>query len=648
VRDRKAPKSDRLPTSDPPRVAKDKPGRRQRNPPAAPPAHWPAWLPELLMALALFVATTALYRDSDRDQLTDSNYTMLLSETLLDEHTFSLDRHFRTPLDPARYPGGRRQMPAYQAEAGYPYQIEVLPADPAHPDRPRIYHWYPAFPSVLAMPFVLAFHAQGLHATTADGSYAPEVETQMQLRLAAWLTALAVVLIYLLGRVWLPMRWAALLGATFAVATPLWSTASRAVWTSDWGLVLILAVLVHLARAESGGRRLQPWLIGTLAAFQYFCRPALAVEVLAVTAWVVWKDRRAGLWTMVCGGAWAIAFGLWSHHMTGYWLPNYYRHSGLGFGHFWQGFYGVLASPGRGVLVYAPFLLAALAALVRYRGRWPASSLVVMALLGTLLHAVVLALYPNWWGGHSFGSRLMIDTLPFLALACAVALACVTQPAVTPPTRWSRPLQAGAWTLTLALIALGTWIHWRGVTDRRTFRWNGWPVSIDDHPERALDWRMPPFLAGLWPQPPPDPMPKVEWNQPVLVGQEQAQGYLLEGWSDAEGQFRWTDGPRMAFCFQVPEVRGYVLQVQVRPYLGGKGPRVQRILASLNGRQLEQVSLSRGGLQVVQWVVPVQDAVLENVLRVGLPDSLAPVKVDDGADWRELGVAVYRFVLKPI
>lgn len=612
---------------------------------------WPAWLVDGLVTVALFLAATALYRDCERDQVTDSTYTLLLTETLLDGHTFALDRHFPTPLDASRYPGGRRQMPTYQAEAGYPYQLEVLPRDPAHPDRPRIFHWYPAFPSVLAIPFVVALHAQGLHATAPDGGYDPRAETQMQLRMAAWLTALAVGLIYLLGRVWLG-RWSAvLLALTFAVATPLWSTGSRAVWTSDWGLLFGLGILLHLARVDAGKGRLQPWWIGSLAAFQYFCRPALAVEILAVTAWVAWKDRRAGLRTAAVGALWALGFGLWSHHLTGHWLPNYHRHSGLGFGHFWQGLQGVLVSPGRGLLVYCPFLLAALLVLLRYRKQIPSASLVVMALLGTLAHAVVLALYPNWWGGHSFGPRLMIDTLPFLALACAVALRCVVAEAPvarpTPPPS-SRELRALAWLLTTGLVMLGAWIHWRGVTDRRTFRWNAWPTSIDEDPARALDWRMPPFLAGIWAQPPPEPMPLLAWDHPLQPGREDAQPYLLEGWSDAEGSFRWSDGHRLAFCFRLAEVRAHEVTIRLRPYVGGKGPAVQHVQVRRNGREVARVELTRAGLQPLTLMVPAGEATRDEVWTLWLPDAVAPVQLQDGSDWRELGVAVHEVRVRPL
>src|SRR4029077_20013585 len=75
---------------------------------------------DTLVAVAVFVATLAIFGTSRVHQFADSYYSMLLSEHLLTRGSFVLDEHFALPLDPARYPG------LHITPGGYPYQIEVV------------------------------------------------------------------------------------------------------------------------------------------------------------------------------------------------------------------------------------------------------------------------------------------------------------------------------------------------------------------------------------------------------------------------------------------------------------------------------------------------------------------------------------------
>ena len=91
---------------------------------------------------------------------------------------------------------------------------------------------------------------------------------------------------------------------------------------------------------------------------------------------------------------------------------------------FLKGFYGLILNPCKGLLWYNPILLAALAA-------WPAFSRQHRA-EGLLVGAVVLtnvAFYSPWhlwWGGHSWGPRFLLTTVPFAALLLASALEAAT------------------------------------------------------------------------------------------------------------------------------------------------------------------------------------------------------------------------------
>jgi hypothetical protein len=87
----------------------------------------------------------------------------------------------------------------------------------------------------------------------------------------------------------------------------------------------------------------------------------------------------------------------------------------------WVGLPGLLVSPSRGLLLFSPFLGFALwGGWLVWKGEaWrllrPVSAAFALLLL-------LSSLWFDWWGGHSFGCRLIADLMPLLALLLLPAL----------------------------------------------------------------------------------------------------------------------------------------------------------------------------------------------------------------------------------
>lgn len=614
--------------------------------PSKHPGRSPRWLRDGALSLLIWVCAVWFYGQWQRAEVTDSKYTLLASHALWHDGTQFVDRYLGAERAQAARLDPATPRLDQHAEPGYPYQLQVLPRDASRPGAPRILLWYPRLPALLGAPLVPILAAQGLVAVDGAGAYDPAAEARMQLAVAAWLCALCVALVFLLAVSWLPVPHSMLLAFAFGAASPLFSVGSRALWTHDWGIAAGLGVCLHLVRVRLRGLAPNPLLTGSLLAVLYLCRPAFAVEILATMAYLVWADRRAALQTGAVGALWALGFGVWSHSLDGDWLPSYYRHTHLGLGHFWVALYGSLLSPGRGLLVYTPLLVPTAAVLILWRQAIAWRGLVWWAVACTLGHAVMLALYPNWWGGHSFGARLMMDTLPWTALLVVAAWAAL---------RAAPALSAGKHAAVVlgfaAAMALGAYIHWCGVAEPKTFAWNTWPRELSEDSSRIFDWRLPQFMAGKWPQPPPDPVPVLAAGAQLEIGKSANDLYLLEGWSLAEGQFRWTDGPRARIAWQPSGAPAKKLALALRPYLDtrpqGKGPKSQRIRISVNGAlRLERV-LGSPAAEVLQVDLPPQGPGEPTVLTLELPDAAAPVKHRNGTDTRQLGMAVYALRLAP-
>ena len=79
-------------------------------------------------------------------------------------------------------------------------------------------------------------------------------------------------------------------------------------------------------------------------------------------------------------------------------------------GNFLEGLAGVLVSPGRGLFVYSPFLLLALAGMMAAIIR--RDTFLVPVAAGIVLYILTVAIWNNWYGGKSFGTRMLSETLP--------------------------------------------------------------------------------------------------------------------------------------------------------------------------------------------------------------------------------------------
>lgn len=225
------------------------------------------------------------------------------------------------------------------------------------------------------------------------------------------------------------VRAAAGAGLLLAFGTPLWVYAK-------FGFNAPLAALCLTAAAYgfwTGARtRSRAWLFfgGLALGYAVLTRHEMIVASLPAAAWL-WlesrHDRRERLAWIVSAGTPVVAAGV-------LWLTyNYVR-----FGHpldtgllrdpnvrfdtpLLIGLHGLLLSPGRSLLLYAPLSFAGVAALWRLARREAAAAAFFA------LHAVVFLLVVSkmhqWDGGESYGPRYLVPILPFVTLPVALWLA---------------------------------------------------------------------------------------------------------------------------------------------------------------------------------------------------------------------------------
>lgn len=360
-------------------------------------------------------------------------------------------------------------------------------------------HWYSAYP-IAAPLLVTPLYAPAALAARAAGWSNAQIAllaAVLEKPAAALIAALSVVTFFLLVRRMTSPKRALLLTLAYAFATETWAVSSQALWQHGPAELCIVAGLLCLLRAGEARERAR-WLVlaGACAALAAAVRPTNILFVAAIGAALAFDRRKLrdlALFSILPAlvGAAVAAYNLRAFGRLG---GGY----GLDFdAPFWQGFLGLLVSPGRGLLIYTP--LAAFSALgawlwLRKRDLAPAPVYLV-AVLFTVSEILLVSKWRVWWGGHTYGPRLLTNLAPCLILLLLPAMDLIARRAVL------RVLFGLTLGVSLFLQALGAFCY-------PNSRWDETPVAVGDRPARLWDWRDSPITRSLAAGPRIGPGPK--------------------------------------------------------------------------------------------------------------------------------------------
>lgn len=372
----------------------------------------------------------------------DTRPAAYLPWSLLQEKNFDLDEF------PALYASDRSPYPLLD---GIPYYLVS-----------RNGHYLSAYgpgAGVLALP---------VYALPIVWGAKPDDATAMRLEklAAAIITALSVVFLYWALRGVTARAWALVIVLVYALGTSSLSMSSQALWQHGPSQMFLALALFCLVRGRSEPRYLG--YAGFPLAAAVAMRSTDLLLVLPVAAWIVYaypaRARSLVAWalppTVLMAVYYLVYFGPADQGYGGTTPPVWALFSQMSLR---EGLPGVLVSPSRGLFVYSPVLLFSLAGIVVVWLRGPALWRALS--LGPPLVVLVIAKWLTWWGGHSWGPRLLGDVTPIL---------CFFLYPVVPLLERRRLAKIVFVILALGSIAahaLGAWLYdgrWDGlVTDRR-------------------------------------------------------------------------------------------------------------------------------------------------------------------------------------
>jgi tetratricopeptide (TPR) repeat protein len=408
-----------------------------------------------IVILALtFIALSALtYTTTVRQLNGDSALSLLVSRAIIEEGSIKLDKH--------------RDMEHY----------EMVKINGNH------YDYFPLGTPVLSVPAVFVMDKLGIYGNVTD------LITKGQIIIMTLLNPVIFILLFLLGRRFVPNREAFVISLVCFLGSPLTSALNTALWSHTYALIISLIVILQLARYETDDNwKPNPFVIGVLLFLAYFTRPVFSVFILAVLGYLISRDRNLFIRTAGISLCLLVAFSLFSYFEYGMALPPYYI-SNMGNDKFITALYGVLLSPSRGLFVFMPFLLAVMAGAVYFRRNLRGDRLFLFALGFVTLNIISVSLSTDWSGGHSFGPRLLVDSMPAWALMTFIIWMYVRENIAGRHRR----MAGWAW---LTLGALAVWIHsWQGLHNEWALMWNMYPPIGRNVQRIVFDWRHPQMFS---------------------------------------------------------------------------------------------------------------------------------------------------------
>lgn len=449
------------------------------------------WLAWLLIALFLYGLTT---RSPVSNSNSDPELTLVVSQAVLEHGTIYLDEY-------------QDRLVLSRDFAGYRATNNILEQNGHY------FNYFPMMPSLLAVPFVAAARELGLDMTL----YADNDATQNVL---SGLTVVLVFgLLFLVGRCYVS-EWVSLgLALVFVLGTGLISTLGTAFWTHNLSVPIFLLIVWLLARYEAGDAvTIHPYVLGLLIFLAYACRASAAAFILPLFLYLAlrvatplfsvstfhpilqqfkktWPTIHPPLADLLkvafISAACLVLFFLWSRLETGYWLPAYFSVERFQVTRPdpWTALAGLLFSPGRGLFVYSPFLLVILLVALWLSPLVKQHRLLVLILFWVGLHLFINIRAVGWWGGASYGARLLVDVLPawFLLAVWGWRAAQV------------RLRPRNQTTLLLVALPLVAWSIYLNSHQGLFNNYQGqWEIEMLNLPEQQemFDWRYPPFRAS--------------------------------------------------------------------------------------------------------------------------------------------------------
>jgi hypothetical protein len=281
---------------------------------------------------------------------------------------------------------------------------------------------YPVLSSVLALPFYAVPHFLGVEFTTAIIITLAKIS-------AAFITAMSAILLLFIFRKYLSEKWSVFLTIAYAFGTSSWTVSSQDLWQHGASQLFLIMTVYLLLKAKKSD--LHFLLIGITIGLGIAARYLNIIFAGVYLLFILYRYRKKIISTLL-GVMVPISLLLMyqSYYLdnplqTGY-SCNAYSNRTFAciegwYSGFWDGFGGLLISPSRGIFIFTPFLIFSLVGLwlLWRRGKKETQDYNLFfryISVGVIIFIIVMSKWWAWYGGVTYGPRMLADITPLLML----------------------------------------------------------------------------------------------------------------------------------------------------------------------------------------------------------------------------------------
>ena len=388
----------------------------------------------------------------------DSRGTLLTAQSIIEFHTIKLDNY-------------------KNLDKNFDYQI--------YKKNGHYYYYFPLGSSISSIPFV--WIATQLLPLDMNNKYEDAV---IQKGITAFISILIFFFLFKIAKFYFDDKFSVAIAFCFWLSTSLSSTLAKGLWPQDFA-TLYAVISIYLTLFILKNRSYKPilWVILGITLFMaYLSRPTMSLLVISIILFLFFNHKKdITIKVSILIAILLTFFILFSLNEYNQILPDYYMPKRLNSNTFWTAIYGNLFSPSRGLFVFSPFLLIFLLNIKTFYNIVRRDKTLLIFVSWIILHLIVISKFPHWWGGFSYGSRLMVDVLIPIYLLFLILINEILK------NRDSLQYKLNLVFLSIT-IPLSIYINtYQGLYNRYTLKWNAEP-NIDRNPQYLLDWRYPQFL----------------------------------------------------------------------------------------------------------------------------------------------------------
>lgn len=329
-------------------------------------------------------------------QSEDTIPSMFLPISMIKKQTLYLDDFYEMMVERYPHPDDKKKIIGLT-----PYYLKKVEG-----------HYLSAFPivsSVFAIPVYFIPVILGLDITWFNLALLAKLS-------AAVTVSLSAVFIYLIAKKFQAEKKALFLSLVYMFGTINLASISQALWQHG-ALELALILFIYFLFSKNF------ILAGFFLGVGVIARPTAILVPLIFSFYLYKKLGIKNLFVFAFGSLLPLIFFVYYNSLYYYSLSNQGYYSQMFEGWklpLYKGFFGNLVSPSKGFLVYSPVLVFSLlgAFLVFRKSKNFKKELLFFKSSAILIfvHLIIISFWKHWYGGWSFGYRMLSDVLPFLCL----------------------------------------------------------------------------------------------------------------------------------------------------------------------------------------------------------------------------------------